>query len=144
MGSNFQADIAGNWLPLSYEVQAIASNGGAAAYALFVAPQAMRVTAFWYCPDSGDQAITASDSASYRRLTIIDGGAAGTGTVVMGTLNLQTSVASKGYADGTMATTPVTLDAGDVVLFSQGSVGGNHNVNTVLAKGKIFAQCELG
>ncbi len=118
-------------------VASVASNGaGASARLAFRAPQAVRITHAWWQPDTVAQA-TASASASYRRLSLINGGQGLAGTTVLGSLNLSTSLQSLATRAFTLASTP-TLAAGDTLIFSHASVGGDNAEGTVLRAGTLF------
>lgn len=140
MGSNFPADVPGNIQKASLALAAVASNGGAARYPILVAPQKIRVKGFVYNPYAGDQDI---NSASYRLLTIVDAGPAGTGTVVVASLALTASIASMGTGAGVVATANQDMDSGDVVVFSQATVGGDHTTGTVIPASRVEVLYEL-
>jgi hypothetical protein len=78
----------------------------------------------------------AQNSASYRRLTLIDAGSAGAGTTVLGTLNLTSSQASNTTRAFTMVDRN-SVSKGNVVAFSHATVGGAHSDGTVLVAGQI-------
>jgi hypothetical protein len=135
----FYGDIPGGAPSVTPEltVASVASNGAAASARLaFRAPQAVRITHAWWQPDTVAQA-TASASASYRRLTLINGGQGQAGTVVLGSLNLTTSLQSLATRAFTLASTP-TLAAGDTIIFSQATVGGDNAEGSVLRAGTLF------
>ncbi len=120
-------------------VASVASNGAAAtARVAFRAPQAIRVVGAWWQPDTVAQA-TASASASYRQLKLINGGQGQAGTVVLGSLNLTASLQSLATRAFTLASTP-TLAAGDTLIFSHATVGGDNAEGTVLRAGTLFVQ----
>ena len=140
MGSTLQSDVPGNIHPITHHFASVASNGGAARVAIFKAPQNIRLKSFGVDFYGADKAVTAT---SYRRLTLVDGGANGTGTTIISSMNLTTSVASMGTASGSIATANQDIDAGDILIFSHLTVGGDHNAGTVLPDGAILVDYEL-
>lgn len=117
----------------------VASNGANAAIrAIGVdnwrAPQALTITEAYWEPTGADSAVT--NTSSYRRITLINAGSAGTGTTVLGTLNNNTSQASN-----TLKTITVvagnSVAAGEVVAFSHTTVGGAETNGTVLVAGQV-------
>lgn len=140
MGQTFQSDIPGNIQKVSLALAAVASNGGAARYPMLVAPQPIRIKGFMYNPYGADQDI---NSASYRRLSIVDAGPAGTGTVIIASQNLTASIASMGTGSGAIATANQDMDTGDILVFSQVTVGGNHATGTVIPASRVEVVYEL-
>jgi len=140
MGSTFLGDIASGALRgdvISYA--SVASNGaGAAIRAIGVgnwrAPQNITIVDAWMEHTGADGG--AQNSASYRRLTLIDAGSAGAGTTVLGTLNLTSSQASNTTRAFTMVDRN-SVSKGNIVAFSHATVGGAHSDGTVLVAGQI-------
>ena len=138
----FYGDIPGGAPSQTPElvVASVASNGAAAtARVAFRAPQALVVDSIWWQPNTVAQA-TASSDASYRRLTVLNGGQGGAGTTVIGSLNLTTSLQSMATRAFTLATVPASLKlaAGDTLIFSHATVGGDNAEGTVLRAGTLF------
>ena len=137
--ATFFGDIPGGAPSVTPEltIASVASNGAAAsARVAFRAPQAIRITHAWWQPDTVAQA-TASATASYRRLSLINGGQGLAGTTVLGSLNLTASLQSLATRAFTLASTP-TLAAGDTLIFSHATVGGDQSEGTVLRAGTLF------
>jgi hypothetical protein len=140
MGSTFLGDIPSGAMAGDVISHAsVASNGaGAAVRAIGVgnwrAPQNVTIVDAYWEPTGADSA--AANTASYRRLTIIDAGSAGAGTTVLGTLNLTASVASNTLRAITMVATN-SVSKGNVVAFSHATVGGAHSDGTVLVAGQV-------
>ena len=135
----FFGDIPGGAPSVTPEltIASVASNGAAAsARVAFRAPQAVRITHAWWQPDTVAQA-TASASASYRRLALINGGQGLAGTVQLGSLNLTASLQSLATRAFTLASSP-TLAAGDTIILSHSTVGGDNAEGTVLRAGTLF------
>ena len=135
----FFGDIPGGAPSVTPEltIASVASNGAAATGRVaFRAPQAIRITHAWWQPDTVAQA-TASASASYRRLALINGGQGLAGTVQLGSLNLTASLQSLATRAFTLASVP-TLAAGDTIIVSHPTVGGDNAEGTVLRAGTLF------
>jgi hypothetical protein len=119
-------------------IASVASNGAAAtARVAFRAPQALRIVGAWWQPNTVSQATTTSATASYRRLSLLNGGQAGAGTVALGSLNLTVSLTSMTTRAFTLAATP-TMAAGDTLILSHSTVGGDDAEGTVLRAGTLF------
>ena len=119
-------------------IASVASNGAAAtARVAFRAPQALVVTGAWWQPNTVAQATTTSASLSYRRLTLMNGGQGQAGTTVLGSLNLTVSLQSLATRALTLASWP-TLAAGDTIILSHATVGGDDAEGTVLRAGTLF------
>lgn len=140
MGTTPQADTRDNIHALVTQFASVASNGAASRHALFTAPQDVRIKSFGVNFYGADKAINAT---SYQRLSLVDGGAAGTDTTIISSINLTTSVASMGTASGSIATANQDLDDGDILIFSHVSVGGDHTDGTVLPAYAIVVEYEL-
>jgi hypothetical protein len=146
MGKVPQGDIPGNrdHIPLVGTHAAVAS-GGANSRQLQFGPLAfdVRMRNVWWSPTSADQAAT--QTATYRRLSVYNGGASGTGTATasrMASLNLTASLASLGAREFTVDTT-VTLASGQIAYFSQETVGGTDANGSVLAGGQYSLAYEV-
>jgi len=116
----------------------VASNGaGAVVGYVFVAPADINVVNAWWTPTGGDQG---TNTASYRRLTLVNAGAAGAGTTVIGSINLSVSKASNTpeafVGSGSVA-------SGHQVGFSQATIGGDHSDGTVLEAGRVSVTFQL-
>lgn len=117
----------------------VASNGANAALrnigALnWRAPQALTIVSAYWEPTGADSAVT--NTASYRRLSLINAGAAGLGTTVLASVNLTATTASNTLRALTNVTTP-TVAAGEVVAASHATVGGAETNGTVLVAGNF-------
>ena len=84
MGETFQSDIPGNIHPLVTQFASVASNGAASRHVLFTAPQNIRLKSFGANFYGADKTVTVT---SYQRLTLVDGGANGTGTTIISSMN---------------------------------------------------------
>jgi hypothetical protein len=137
MGTTFQADTPGNVYREQHRQSSIASNGADAAITLFWAPQNIKVTAAYWTPYGEDQG---GHATSYRRVAVVNGGTAGTGTVVLASHNFTATVASKGKVSlsGTG-----TVASGNAVMFSYLTVGGTKDDETVLQAGAIQVEYQL-
>lgn len=116
----------------------VASNGANAAIrAIGVlnwrAPQAITIVSAHWEPTGADSAVT--NTSSYRTLSMINAGSAGTGTTVLASLANNTSQASNTLKAMTVASAP-TVAAGEVVAFSHATVGGAETNGTVLVAGQ--------
>ena len=117
-----------------------ASVGGAGAVGKWRAPADCKIVSVFWEAEGADS--DAANTASYRQLTLVDGGADASGTAVVASLNLTASLASdtqRAFTLATNATYPdgVPLDAGDTVYASHATVGGNHSTGTVLVAGSF-------
>lgn len=138
------------WLTMGAVTHAsVASNGANARLGQFTVldPNGIRIRSAVWMPTGADQAThgTASTSASYRRLEIYNGATSGTVTATasrIGSLNLTASLASLGTRGFTIDTT-VTVASGQVVYFSQSTVGGTDNDGTILAAGALNLSYEM-
>lgn len=134
--------------PFLQSVAAVASNGANGRIGQF-GPFAhdIRVRNVWYSPTAGDQAAT--QSATYRRLSLFNGGTAGTVTATanrIASLNASASQASQGAAAFTIIDptgTTETVPAGAILYFSQETVGGTDANGTVLAAGQLALAYEV-
>lgn len=106
-------------------------------------PHDVRFRNLWWSPTGADQAAT--QSATYRRLSLFNGGTAGTVTATasrMASLNLSATQASLGAAAFAVDTTQ-TLASGQIAYFSQETVGGTDANGTVLAAGQFALAYEI-
>ncbi len=141
MGQSFLADIPGNFFVANLgSVAAIASNGANAKPAAvgFVAPANLRILSAWKHNLSANEvtAGTAISSASYRRHVIGNGGSAGTATTILASLNA-TASAEASAARAFAVDSTVTVSAGDIIHYSQLTVG------AATADGTDAAACSL-
>lgn len=118
----------------------VASNGAAATYGgvatnMLRVPCACRITGVQWSAVGADQ--DATQTASYRLLTLINGGAGGAGTTVLASLNLTASLASNNAREMTVGSA-ATLSRGETIYLSQGTVGGDHSNGTVLRAGNAI------
>lgn len=138
--SIFYGDIPGGIPGSTPElvIASVASNGAAAtARIAFRAPQALKIVNAWWQPNTVAQATTTSATASYRRLTLLNGGQGQAGTAVLGSLNLTVSLQSLATRAFTLASNP-TIAAGDTLILSHATVGGDDAEGTVLRAGTLF------
>ena len=140
MGSTMLGDITSGSLrgPVISHAS-VASNGAAAALSAigalnWRAPQNCTIVEAWWEPTGADSAVT--NTSSYRLLTIINAGSAGTGTTVLASLNNNTSQASNTLKAMTVAST-ATVAQGAVVAASHVTVGGAETNGTVLVAGQF-------
>ena len=141
MGSTFLGDILNGASAEGVISHAsIASDGAAASYGgagtaeKFRAPQNIRIVDAWWEAHGADQ--TASKTDSYRLMKLVNGGAIGTGTTVLGSVAMSASLASDTQRALTLATTP-TVSKGYVVMAAQISIGGNNSNGTVVQAGQF-------
>jgi hypothetical protein len=136
--SSMLGDIPGNRFPLPLQTNASAASNGANARLGQVGPFPfdIRLRAGWWSPTGADS--DATSTASYRRLSVYNGGSAGTGTATasrMASLNLTASQASLGAVAFVVDST-VTAASGSILYFSQETVGGAESNGTVLRAGQ--------
>lgn len=136
--SNMLGDIPNARFALALTtVASVASNGANARLAQFGPfPFDIRLRAGWWQPTGADQ--DATSTASYRRLSVYNGGTAGTATATasrMASLNLTASIASFGTASFAVDST-VTVASGQTLYMSQETVGGAESNGTVLRAGQ--------
>lgn len=143
--SNMLGDIPGaRFIAPIVTNAAIASNGANARLGQFGPfPYDIRPRAAWWTPTGADQAAT--QTGSYRRLSLYNGGPAGTATATgsrMASLNLVASAASLGPV-AMSVNTAVTVPAGAVVYASQETVGGAEAGGTVMVAGQAQLAYEI-
>lgn len=122
----------------------VASNGANARLGQ-IGPFAhdIRIRNAWWTPTGADNAAT--NTASYRRLSLYNGGASGTATATanrLASLNLTASAASLAPRAMTVDTT-VTVASGSVLYASQETVGGASATNTQLEAGQFALAYEI-
>ncbi len=139
MGNTRLADIPGaEFMGGQMDNASVASNGaGAVVGYVFTAPADINVVNAWWTPTGGDQL---GNATSYRVVNILNAGAAGAGTVVLGSIGMVASHASN---------TPVAFtgsgsvaSAGQVGL-SHATVGGDHSAGTKLFAGRTTITYQL-
>jgi hypothetical protein len=144
MATTFLGDIPSGSLRSHYVSHAsIASNGASSAFGVgtdqlrWRAPQACIILGAQWEAVGASQAATVSDS--YRRFTVYNASTDGTGTAVLGSLNLSATLASNGTRAFTMqtATSLLTVPSGALIAVSQTTVGGNDNGGTIVVAGGI-------
>ena len=132
-------------VPLVFTHASVAS-GGANARLGQVGPFAhpIRLRSAWWTPTGADNAGTST--ASHRRLSIYNGGTAGTATATasrLASLNLTASKASLAPVAMTVVDTTHTVATGQILYFSQETVGGASATNTDLAAGQVALAYEV-
>ena len=105
---------------------------------LGIAPHNLRVRAAWWTPTGADQ----GTAASYRNLTIVNGGTAGTGTASVASKVGSASAASLVPVAMTVDST-VTVPAGAMLYASQVTVGGTDATGTAIAAGDFDLSYEV-
>lgn len=128
MGQSALADLPGNHFIMRLGSNAaIASNGANARLADvgMVAPANLKILSVWRHNLAANEVTvgTATSSASYRRHTLVNGGAAGTATVILASLNNTASNASLGSAPQFALVATPTAAQGDVLYGNQITVG---------------------
>lgn len=124
-----------------------ATNGaGARLVPQFYVDRDTRIKRAYWMPLDQSQATvgSASASASYRRLSIFNGGSAGTVTATasrIASLNLTASLASFGSRAFAVDTT-VTAASGSIIYFSQETISTYSNDATILAAGMVHVVYE--
>ncbi|MEK9722023.1 MAG: hypothetical protein VW405_00885 [Rhodospirillaceae bacterium] len=122
----------------------VASNGAVARLGP-IGPFAhdIRVRSAWWTPTGADNSITATNvSASYRVLSLVNGGTTGTGTTVVASLVNTATAASLAPIAMTVVTT-ATVASGAILYFSQATVGGALADGTTLAAGAFSVAFEV-
>lgn len=146
MGKVPEGDIPGNRHHVfNAATNAAVASGGANGRLGQIGPLAFDVRArnLWWSPATADQ--TSTQSATYRRFSMYNGGTAGTATAStsrMASLNMTASLASLGAVAGTVDTT-ITLASGQIAYFSQETVGGTDANGTNLAAGALTIAYEI-
>jgi len=116
-----------------------ATYGGAGAVGKFRAPVPIKIVNSYWEAEGADS--DAANTASYRRLEIIDGGADATGTAIVASLGVTASLASdtqRSFSNVSNASfAQFTVDAGDVLYVSQLTVGAAHSTGTILVAGSF-------
>lgn len=148
MSETFLGDIPGNRFYMANVVThaSVASNGANARLDGFVGPflQTVRIISAWWQPDANQN--TAATTDSYRRLSLYNGGTAGTATATasrLASLNLTASVNSRSANSFTVVSTGHTIASNSILYFSHETVGGAETNATVLAAGHFSLVYEL-
>ncbi len=135
----------GTWVAGNLTHAALASGGGSAVYGVgnvvqqIRAPQDMFVIGADYEPYGADEVALVTDS--YRRYKIINGGTAGAGTDVLGSLNLSATLASnatRAFSMQTGGTSAQTVSEGEIIYANQVTIGGDHSVGTVNKAARVW------
>lgn len=134
---------SGSWRGEFISHASLASNAASAAYGVgtdaqrFRVPQDAVILGAQWEATGASQAATVSDS--YRRFTVYNASTDGSGTAVLGSMNLSATLASNATRDFTMqtATSLLTVPAGAVIAVSQVTVGGNENGGTIVVAGGV-------
>jgi len=141
MGDSLLADIPGPHAGPIISNASAASGGASAHYGMWVAPHDLKIRGVWRTVDA-DEDPGANGTASYRRLRVLNGGASGTATTILASLNQTASQASKGKRAYTLATSPTAAE-GDIIVFDQITVGGAETNGTVLRAGQTHVAYEM-
>ena len=150
MASNFQGDVPGNRYFASAEVGSAASNAANARLTepgvIGPFPWDIRLRTMQYIPTQGNAALsTATSSATYRRLSVYNGGTIGTVTATasrIASLNMTVSLASFSSRAMTVSTA-VSLASGEMMYASHETVGGQHANGTILLGGNLAIGYEI-
>jgi|10_taG_2_1085330.scaffolds.fasta_scaffold00180_18 hypothetical protein len=139
MGNTRLADIPGNeFVGGQLDNASVASNGaGALVGYVFVAPADINIVNAWWTPTGAD---TTANTGSYRTLKLVNAGADGAGTTVIGsivsTVTRASNVPVAFSGSGSVA-------SGSAVGLSHSTVGGNHSDGTVLIAGRVSVTYQL-
>lgn len=135
-GARFNARIPG--------FASVASNGANGVLGhIGPFPYDIRLRNAWFTPTGADNAITNTGAtASHRRVRVLNGGTAGTGTALMASRNLTASAASLGPLALTVDTA-VTVPSGARLVVDQVTVGGALADGTTLAAGDLNLAYEI-
>ena len=145
MGKTYQADIPGNYFHQVFTNAGVASNGANAliASAAFVTPNNVKVKRAWYIPWANAATKgTATTSATYKRINLLNGGTSGTGTTIVASCNITASVGSK-TSKAFSTTSNNTVTSGGILYFSALTVGGTSDDGTALQAGVLQVEYEL-
>src|SRR4030065_59677 len=145
MGKTFLVGIPDNSFCRNFTAASVASDGSNAvvASAAFIAPNSIKVKNAWYIPWADAATVgTATTSATYRRINLLNGGTSGTGTTIVASCNMTASVASRG-SKAFATTANNTLSSGQMLYFSQLTVGGTDDDGTVLQSGVLQIEYQL-
>lgn len=146
MGDSFLADIPGNFFIQKLGSYAAVASGGAGSLQLdsaFVAPADIKIVSAWRFVNAAEVTVgTATSSASYRRMNLLNGGTAGSGTVIMASLNA-TASASATTARAFVTTANNTAPAGAIIYASHLTVGAATADGTDMAAGFVQIAFEL-
>lgn len=145
-GGLFEKQVS---LPMAVTHASVASNGANARIDGQIGPfggAGIRVRAAWWTPTGTDQATkgTATTSASYKRLLMVNGGVTGTAaTPVIATWNLTASVASLAPTAHTSIDTTATVASNEIIYFSALTVGAATADGTELRAGQFSCTYEM-
>jgi gamma-glutamyltranspeptidase len=134
---------SGSWRGEFVTHASLASNGASAAYGIGTDAQRFRVPQAGIIIGADWEATGASQAAtvstSYRRFTVYNASTDGSGTAVLGSLNLSATLASNATRAFTMqsSTASLTVPAGAIIAVSQTTVGGNDSNGTVVVAGGV-------
>jgi len=145
MGKTALADVIGNAFQANFTNAGVASNAANAvvASAAFVAPNDIKVKQAWYIPwANACTKGTATTSATYKRVTLVNGGTSGTGTTLIASCNITASIASRG-SKAFATTASNTASGGEMLYFSALTVGGTSDDGTELKTGILQIEYEL-
>lgn len=150
MASTPLGDIPGaRFSEANIATNATIASGGANGVIGYFGPFAhpIRVRNVFWVPTTGNQ--SATQTATFRRIDLINGGTAGTATATsarIASLALTASIASLFPAQMTIVDatgTTETVASGSVLFFSQSTVGGTDANGTVLAGGVFSLAYEV-
>ena len=144
MGKSHLADIPDNSFQKVFTCASVASDAdGIVGSQAFVAPGNLKIKRAWYIPWTDQATIgTATTSATYRRINLLNGSTGGVGTVIMASCDITASVASK--ASKAFSTTANnTAAASEILYFSALTVGGDDNDGSILRAGVLQVEYEL-
>lgn len=145
MGQSYLADIPNNHFHARLGSYAAVASGGAGSLQLdsiFIAPANLKLLSAWRVVNANEvTAGTAVSSASYRRFQLCNGGASGTATTIMASLNATASAAASTTRAFAVAT--VTAAAGDIIYGSHLTVGAATADGTDMAAGFIQLAYQL-
>ena len=136
------------WDEVHVEVPAIASvaSNGAAARLGQIGPFGRdgRIKSVYWTPTGADQG---ANTASYRQIKVYNGGTAGTSTAtanILASFNFSASAASLKPVAGTVvypasgtAASAGTFASGEILYYSQNTIGGDDATGTVLRAGQL-------
>ncbi len=139
---------SGTWRGEVITHAALASDGGSARYGVgtdaqrYRMPQAGIILGADYEPWGANE-VSGVLTDSYRRWSLVNFEADGAGTVVIGSINLnsaggtQLSNVTRAFTMQTAGTSAQTASEGQIIGFQQITVGGDHSVGTVNQAGGL-------
>ena len=140
MGTTFLGDIQSGAIYGAAISHASAATDGAAATIGAIgalnwrAPQDIVIVDAWWEPTGADQ--NAADAASYRVKSLIDAGAAGLGTRVLGSRQDLASIGSNTQVAFTLISAPTVAKGNVVAAVYSATTGGTH-AGTVVRAGNF-------